>query len=148
MSKRGWLILGVGCVVVAVALVVTLIVRANFSGPRDYIADHYTRASAMDQSGGGRAYTSSAAPAAVAAAIAAKTHPKHRRNTGDRYFLQYSNDIVAVTPYQRGSMILVDNYRTGYQRHHTFISTYGWPSTPRSGGIGNDYRGGGTGGGK
>lgn len=147
MSKKGWIGVGVGSVVVAIVLIIALVARAD-SGPREYISQHYKRVSSLDQPGGGLAYTASGTPASVAKKIADNTHPKHNRHSGDRYFLQYSKDIVAVTPHDRGSMILVDNYRTGYQRHAAFIGIFGWPSTPRSGGLGNDFRGGGTGGGK
>ncbi|BDT88505.1 DUF4247 domain-containing protein [Nocardia cyriacigeorgica] len=148
MTRTAWLITGIISVIVAVALVVALIARAGADDePREYIADHYTRAAALDEPNNGLAYTATAAAPIVANEIARAARPLDKRSTEDKIFLQYRDDIIAVTPYQGGSKILVDDYRTGHRRHSHYVSTYGWASSG-GGGSGGGFRGGGSGDGK
>ncbi|WP_280232305.1 DUF4247 domain-containing protein [Nocardia cyriacigeorgica] len=147
MSRTAWLITGIISVIVALALVFALIVRVGDSDdPRDYIADNYTRAAALDEPNNGLAYTATAAAPAVANEIADAVRPLDKRSTEDKIFLQYRDDIVAVTPYQGGAKILVDDYSTGHRRHAHYVGGYGWASS--GGGSGGGFRGGGSGDGK
>ncbi|MBG0857422.1 DUF4247 domain-containing protein [Streptomyces spinoverrucosus] len=65
-----------------------------------------------------------------------------RTSSGTMVFLRYGDDIVAVSPYQGGSRIEVDDYRGGYYRWRSHLSSV-WPD-PDS----DSFRGGGPGSGK
>lgn len=148
MNRTAWLVTGIISVIVAIALVIAIIARVGDSDdPRDYIADTYTRAAALDEPNNGMVYTAAAAAPIVANQIAGAVRPLDKRSTEDKIFLQYRDDIVAVTPYQGGAKILVDDYRTGHRRHSHYVSSYGWSSSG-GGGSGGGFRGGGSGDGK
>ncbi|MBF6436360.1 DUF4247 domain-containing protein [Nocardia cyriacigeorgica] len=148
MSRTAWLVTGIISVIVAIALVIAIIARVGDSDdPREYIADTYTRAAALDEPNNGMVYTAAAAAPIVANEIAGAVRPLDKRSTEDKIFLQYRDDIVAVTPYQGGAKILVDDYRTGHRRHSHYVSGYGWASSG-GGGSGGGFRGGGSGDGK
>ncbi len=140
MKTRNWFILagvlgGVGILFTGLFL---------FSGsPRSYVSGHYSRASRFD-SGTGRAYTSSAAPSIVAAAIASHWKPAGRVVDGSGVYLRYSDDMVAVRPHGRGSLITVDGFRNGYHHYYSHVGGYWLPI----GGSGERFRGGGPGAGK
>jgi hypothetical protein len=85
---------------------------------------------------------SSDATSAVAKEIDGHTSAWDRTSDGDMVFLRYRNDIVAITPYQSGSRIEIDDYRSGYYRWKSHIGSV-WPD-PDS----NAFRGGGPGSGK
>lgn len=82
------------------------------------------------------------ATSAVAKEIDGHTSARDRTSDGDMVFLRYRNDIVAITPYQSGSRIEIDGYRSGYYRWKSHIRSV-WPA-PDS----NEFRGGGPGSGK
>ncbi|WP_171050140.1 DUF4247 domain-containing protein [Nocardia cyriacigeorgica] len=148
MNRTAWLVTGIISVIVVIALVVAIIARVGDSDdPREYIADNYTRAAALDEPNNGMVYTAAAAAPIVANQIAGAVRPLDKRSTEDKIFLQYRDDIVAVTPYQGGAKILVDDYRTGHRRHSHYVSSYGWSSSG-GGGSGGGFRGGGSGDGK
>ncbi|WP_280487345.1 DUF4247 domain-containing protein [Nocardia farcinica] len=104
----------------------------DIESARDYIAAKYTRASSLDQANDGRAYTAALAVGAITAAA----RPLDNRTLGERTYLQYRDDIITVAPHGAGALILVDQYRNGYQRHHSTVSGFGWPSQP----PGSEYR--------
>ena len=140
MSRRSWLL-------AAVCAVLVLLPTGCGSGydnddVRNYIADHYTRATRLDEKNNGMAYTAGKRVSAVADEITGTVHPLDRRTSGKRTFLQYRHDIIAITPHAGGAKILVDDYRTGHRRHQHYIGIFGWPS----GNTG--FRGGGPGDGK
>ncbi|MFJ6995646.1 DUF4247 domain-containing protein [Streptomyces sp. NPDC003090] len=56
-------------------------------------------------------------------------------------FLRYSDDIVAISPYQTGSLVQVDDYRSGHKRWKSRLSK--WPDPDSA-----SFRGGGPGSGK
>ncbi|MFC9246578.1 DUF4247 domain-containing protein [Streptomyces sp. NPDC057136] len=85
---------------------------------------------------------SSDATSTVAKEIDGHTSAKDLTSDGDMVFLRYRNDIVAITPYQRGSRIEIDDYRTGYNRWKPHVRSV-WPD-PDS----DAFRGGGPGTGK
>lgn len=115
-----------------------------FSGsPRSYVSGHYTRATGYDR-GTARAYTSGLAPTVVAGAIASHWKPAGRVADGSGVYLRYSDDMIAVRPRGRGSLITVDNFSNGY--HHYYSHVGGW--WVPSGGTGERFRGGGPGAGK
>ena len=66
-----------------------------------------------------------------------------RSSTRPGYFLRYSDDIVAITANGTGSRIYVDDERRGYS-HWLFFVGGVWGT----GGSGENFRGGGPGGGK
>jgi hypothetical protein len=93
--------------------------------------------------GNGMGYVDSTdATSAVAKEIHGHTSAGDRTSDGDMVFLRYRDDIVAITPYRRGSRIEIDDYRTGYQRWRPHIRSV-WPD-PNS----DEFRGGGPGSGK
>jgi hypothetical protein len=85
---------------------------------------------------------SSDATSTVAKEIDGHRSAKDRTSDGDMVFLRYRNDIVAITPYQSGSKIEIDDYRTGYTRWRPHVGSV-WPD-PDS----DAFRGGGPGSGK
>ncbi|MEV0292271.1 DUF4247 domain-containing protein [Nocardia sp. NPDC050710] len=98
----------------------------DFETARDFVAHKYSRATTLDQINDGRAYTTSQAPASVTSAITGASRPLDNRRAGDRTFLQYRNDIITVSPNGSGSLIVVDQYRNGYNRHQSTVSGWGW----------------------
>ncbi|MFD4351792.1 DUF4247 domain-containing protein [Nocardia sp. NPDC058518] len=109
--------------------------------PSEFVSENYQRAKQFDQANDGVAYLTAGAPAVVAAAIAKKTDPRDRRNTGDNHYLRFPpRYFIAVSPHAGGSLVLVDSYSNGNRRHHGHISGYGWTSGSAAG----DYRGGGS----
>ncbi|MFF9625035.1 DUF4247 domain-containing protein [Streptomyces griseosporeus] len=123
---------------VAAVLAAVLLTACSSDGengvPRSWIRDKYT-------AGGGGWVDPDSTPPQVADAI-----HRHRaaldRASGDRSeFLRYGDDMVTVSPYGKGSLISIEDYRNGYHRHHQHL-TY-WPS-PDS----QSFRGGGPGEGK
>jgi hypothetical protein len=85
---------------------------------------------------------SSDSTSAVAKEIDGHTSARDRISDGDKVFLRYRNDIVAISPYRNGSLIEIADYRTGYHRWNSHIRTT-WPN-PDS----DAFRGGGPGSGK
>ncbi|MFG3660583.1 DUF4247 domain-containing protein [Streptomyces sp. NPDC047706] len=78
----------------------------------------------------------------VASEIEKHTSAQDRTTSGSMVFLRYRDDIVAVSPYRGGSRIEMDDYRTGYHRWRSHLSSV-WPD-PDS----DSFRGGGPGSGK
>ncbi|MFC9962870.1 DUF4247 domain-containing protein [Nocardia ignorata] len=141
MTRTRWIVVGILAAVVAVIVaVVTVVAVTGPQDPREFVAEKYQRARQLDQANDGLAFTTAAAPAAVAAAIAKATEPRDRRNTGDNHYLRFDKDLVAVSPHAGGSLVLVDSWANGTRRHHSHTSSYGWTSGSAAG----DYRGGGS----
>ncbi|WP_175410722.1 DUF4247 domain-containing protein [Streptomyces sp. TRM64462] len=79
----------------------------------------------------------------VAREIDGHTAAQGRITDGDKEFLRYRNDIVAITPRaDGGSRIEIADYRSGYRRWKSHIRTQ-WPDPD-----GSAFRGGGPGSGK
>lgn len=140
MSRKTW-------VIAAVCAIIACVLSGcgsgdNRAGPRSYITSHYSRATNLDEQNNGRAYTANKRPGAVADEISKAARPLDRRSSGAMTFLQYRDDIIAVSPNGSGTKILVDDYRNGYRRHHSYMGAFGWPSDNSS------FRGGGSGAGK
>ncbi|WP_432135347.1 MULTISPECIES: DUF4247 domain-containing protein [unclassified Streptomyces] len=102
--------------------------------PRGWIADTYT----VD-AGGWRDRDS--VPGDVADAIDDHSHALDRASGDSMEFLRYGDDMVTVSPYRNGSLIQIEDYRNGYNRHSQHLSH--WPN-PYS----ESFRGGGPGTGK
>ena len=141
MSRQSWVIAAV-CAILACVLSGCGSDDDDGDGARSYITSHDTRAANLDEANDGRAYTANKQPGAVADEITKAARPLDRRSSGPTTFLQYRDDIIAISPYGSGSKILVDDYRNGYRRHHAFVSVFGWPSDN------SGFRGGGSGDGK
>ncbi|MGW0177743.1 DUF4247 domain-containing protein [Nocardia sp. NPDC003345] len=141
MSRKSWVIAAM-CAVLAAVLVGCGSDDDDNSGARSYIGSHYTRAAKLDEANNGMAYTANKAPNTAADEIAKASRPLDRRTSGPMTFLQYRDDIIAVSPNGSGAKILVDDYRNGHRRHHSYVSAFGWPSDN------SGFRGGGSGDGK
>lgn len=81
-------------------------------------------------------------PSEVADEIHGHASSRDRISSGGKVFLRYRDDIVAVSPYQSGSRIEIDDYRRGYSRWRPHIGSV-WPDPDSDG-----FRGGGPGSGK
>lgn len=141
MSRKSWVIAAV-CAILAVVLSGCGSDDDDGVGARSYIGSHYNRATNLDEANNGMAYTANKQPNSVADEIAKAARPLDRRSTGPLTFLQYRDDIIAISQNGAGTKILVDDYRNGHRRHHSYVSAYGWPSDNSS------FRGGGSGEGK
>jgi hypothetical protein len=83
-------------------------------------------------------------PAKVADEINKHSSAKDRLEDSGMVFLRYRNDIVAVSPYEKGSKIEIDSYNSGYHHWNSYIRNR-WPIPDTDGGA---FRGGGPGSGK
>ncbi|WP_327147688.1 DUF4247 domain-containing protein [Nocardia sp. NBC_01329] len=141
MSRKSWLVAAV-CVIFTVVLSGCGSDDDDDPGVRSYVGSHYTRAPKLDEANNGLAYTSNRSATATADEIAKGVRQLDRRTTGATTYLQYRNDIIAISPNGSGAKILLDDYRTGHRRHHSAVSVFGWPSDN------SGFRGGGSGEGK
>ncbi|NUP28543.1 MAG: DUF4247 domain-containing protein [Nocardia sp.] len=140
MSRKSW-------PVAAACVILTVMLSGcgsddDDAGVRSYVASHYSRATKLDEANNGLAYTSNKSPAATADDITRGVRQLDRRTAGATTYLQYRDDIIAVSPNGTGSKILLDDYRNGHRRHHSAVSAFGWPSDN------SGFRGGGSGDGK
>ncbi|MFI2333874.1 DUF4247 domain-containing protein [Nocardia rhamnosiphila] len=141
MSRKSWLF-AVCCVILTTVLAGCGSDDDDDLGVRSYIGSHYTRAPKLDEANNGTAYTSGKSPTATADDITKGVRQLDRRTTGATTYLQYRDDIIAISPNGTGAKVLVDDYRTGHRRHHSAVSVFGWPSDNTG------FRGGGSGDGK
>ncbi|MFF0451427.1 DUF4247 domain-containing protein [Streptomyces sp. NPDC004609] len=103
--------------------------------PTGWIRDEYTASTA--------GYVDNTDTASrVATEIDNHTSARGRTSDGDMVFLRYRDDIVAISPYMKGSLIEIADYRSGYQRWQNHLRSV-WPH-PNS----DEFRGGGPGSGK
>ncbi|MGH8882218.1 MAG: DUF4247 domain-containing protein, partial [Stackebrandtia sp.] len=83
-------------------------------------------------------------PSTVATAIADDTRPVDHGSHDGMEFMQYEDDIVAVSADGNGSKITVEDYETGYHHYHSYFAFFGWTSyRPGSSGFGGGGFGGG-----
>ncbi|GAA4917117.1 uncharacterized protein DUF4247 [Stackebrandtia albiflava] len=139
-KKTGWIVFAV---IAGVGLLIAVIAIANSSSsPRAFIGDRYDCDYNPDDVDSVRC-ESGDSPGVVASSIAADTSPIDRRTADDgTVFLQYSDDIVAISAAAAGSVILLDDYDTGYRRHSTYVSVFGWTATRPSSSSGGWGSGG------
>ncbi|MFD1832051.1 DUF4247 domain-containing protein [Streptomyces desertarenae] len=78
----------------------------------------------------------------VADEIDGHTSAQGRHADGDMVFLRYRDDIVAISPRRDGSLIEIDDYRSGHRRWKSRIGSV-WPDPDSAA-----FRGGGPGSGK
>ena len=123
-----------------VGLIVLLFAIFGGGGIRPYLDDNFRRQSA---NGNSVVYTSTAKPKAVYEQIRKARPPADTQLDPSGYFLRYSDDIVAITANGTGSRIYIDDERRGYS-HWLFFVGGVWGT----GGSGENFRGGGPGGGK
>ncbi len=131
--------------IVAVVAVIGVVAIASVIGPgvRGYLADNYSRVAA---NGDSVVYRSPRQPGRVYDDIRSATSPSQTFVESDRYFLRYSDDIVAVVPGNgAGSTIYVDDEDRGFQRWYPVLVPI-WGGPFRS--PGGFFRGGGPGFGK
>jgi hypothetical protein len=131
-------------VIVAVVAVIGVVAIASAIGPgvRGYLADNYTR---VGGSGESVVYRSPRPPRTVYDNIRAATSPSDTLVESGRYFLRYSDDIVAITSGNGGSTIYLDDEDRGFQRWYpVLVPIWGGPFR----GPGGLFRGGGPGFGK
>ncbi|MFI9584773.1 DUF4247 domain-containing protein [Streptomyces sp. NPDC052236] len=128
---------------ISVMFLATVALAACSSGSDDDGNDVPSSWIRKEYGGSGVGYVDkSDATSTVAEEIHDHTSAKDRTSDGDMVFLRYRNDIVAITPYQSGSKIELDDYRTGYSRWRPHVGSV-WPD-PDS----DAFRGGGPGAGK
>jgi hypothetical protein len=123
-----------------VGLIVLLFAVFGGGGIRSYLDDNFRRQSA---SGNSVVYTSTSKPKAVYEQIRSARPPADTQFDPSGYFLRYSDDIVAITANGGGSRIYIDDERRGYSHWLLFVGGV-WGT----GGSGENFRGGGPGGGK
>ena len=123
-----------------VGLIVLLFAIFGGGGIRSYLDDNFRRQSA---NGNSIVYTSTAKPKTVYEQIRSARPPADTQLDPSGYFMRYSDDIVAVTASGTGSRIYVDDERRGYAHWLPFVGGV-WGT----GGSGENFRGGGPGGGK
>lgn len=127
----------------ALAGIIAIAVLARGTTVRDHVDDTYTRASVLDVDDE-IAYTSTAAPSVVTAAIAGAWRPVSQYADASGVYLRYNDDMVLVRPHQGGSVIRVDDVDRAYRRYHSHVGgVWGWTS-----GHGESFRGRGPGAGK
>ncbi|MEO9326562.1 DUF4247 domain-containing protein [Gordonia aurantiaca] len=121
---------------------------------RDFISQNYQRNAALDD-GDVAAYLAEGTPAEVAEDIRDAERPTDQRtgasatgNIAGAQFLQYPDYLVALFPYAANQtrVMLSRDYRSGYNRYHSYIGGF-WVPTPGYSGSGSGNRGGGSGGG-
>ncbi|GLZ80561.1 hypothetical protein Afil01_53680 [Actinorhabdospora filicis] len=113
------------------------------NAPDSWIRNNYTRDVSLDEDDID-AFTSTAVPTTVAAAISGQSKPVDTKTASDgSIWLQYSDDIVAIFPYNGGSKIMIDEYERVHRHYYGYVGGW-WVSSPPGGGWG---RGGGSGGG-
>lgn len=138
MSLRGKLL--VAGAIGGVGLIVLLFAIFSGGGVRSYLDDNFRRQSASGQS---IVYTSDSKPKSVYENIRSARPPADVQVDPSGYFLRYSDDIVAITANGTGSRIYLDDERRGYVLWLPFVAGV-WGT----GGSGENFRGGGPGGGK
>lgn len=140
VSRRSWLF--AVCVVILTVVLSGCGSDDDDAGVRSYIGSHYTRAPQLDEANNGVAYTSDRSPTATADDITKGVRQLDRRTAGATTYLQYRDDIIAISPNGTGAKVMLDDYRTGHRRHHSAVGVFGWPSDNTG------FRGGGPGDGK
>lgn len=81
-------------------------------------------------------------PGSVAAEVERQSAAMDRLHSDDGWvFLRYADDIVAISPYQTGSLVQIDDYRSGHKRWKSRLAK--WPHPDSA-----SFRGGGPGSGK
>lgn len=145
MKPKHWFL--VAGLAAALALIIALItILSTGTGPRGYVANHYTRAAELDIRGDddNRAYTSAKPVTAVVREITSKWRPQSQTTDASGVYLRYSDDAVIVRPRQPGSVIHVMDADEAYRRYHGHVGHYwGWIGT-----HGESFRGRGPGAGK
>ncbi|MGW5050471.1 DUF4247 domain-containing protein [Actinokineospora sp. NPDC004072] len=127
----------------AIAAIIAITMLARGTSVRDYVQDSYTRAANLDQDDE-IAYTSTADPSTVTAAIVGAWKPVAQYADASGVYLRYNDDMVLVRPHNGGSVIRVDDVDRAYRRYHSHVSSsWGWTS-----GHGESFRGRGPGAGK
>lgn len=145
MKPKHWFL--VAGLAAALALIIALItILSTGTGPRGYVANHYTRAAELDIRGDddNRAYTSAKPVTMVVREITAKWRPQSQTTDASGVYLRYSDDAVIVQPRQPGSVIHVMDADEAYRHYHSHVGHYwGWIGT-----HGESFRGRGPGAGK
>lgn len=148
-------------IVVAGLIVIALLARACTSGsgsgadPTSYIEQTYERESNLDEDGIKAYVADGQTPQTVASDISADAEPIDRRASsenaaadgGDSVFLQYSDEIVSIFPYEGGSKVMLGDYEQAHSHYFVYLGGW-WAPTPGYGGGGSGNRGGGAGTGK
>jgi hypothetical protein len=123
-----------------VGLIVLLFAIFGGGGIRSYLDDNYKRQSARGDS---VTYVADSKPKSVYENIRSARPPADVQVDPSGYFLRYSDDIVAITADGGGTRIYLDDERRGYAHWLLFVGGV-WGT----GGSGENFRGGGPGGGK
>ncbi|WP_019855784.1 DUF4247 domain-containing protein [Actinopolyspora mortivallis] len=145
MKPKFWF--AIAAMAAVLGLIVALVtVFSTGTGPRGYVAKHYTRAERLDRPGDddNRAYTSRQSPSRVANSVARAWEPITQYTNETGVYLRYNRDAVIVQPRKRGSVIHVMDLDQAYRHYHPVVGgAWGWTSP-----HGRSFRGGGPGSGK
>ncbi len=145
MKPKFWFVIAAMTAVLAL-LVALVTIFSTGSGPRGFVANHYTRAAQLDIRGDddNEAYTSTKAPSKVTAVITSAWEPITQHTDASGVYLRYSDDGVIIRPRGRGSVIHVMEIDDAYRHFHGVVAGYwGWTGT-----RGEAFRGRGPGAGK
>ncbi|MGJ7908203.1 DUF4247 domain-containing protein [Actinopolyspora sp. H202] len=136
-----------GGVTAVVALIVAIaMISSTGTGPRAYVAEHYTRAERLDKPDDedNRAYTSDDSATDVVEDISLAWEPVSRYTDSSGVYLRYGEDAVMVRAREQGSVIHVMELDEAYEHYpHVVGGVWGW-----GGPHGQHFRGGGPGSGK
>lgn len=143
MSRHGKWFLAAGAAGVAGLVLAAFVIFAGSFSVAGFVSSKYSRASAQDIDDA-KAYTVNRRPSLVADEITKAWKPADSFADASGVYLRYSDDVVAIFPRGRGSLIMVEDADRAYRRYHSHVgSHWGWNSR-----YGGDYRGGGPGSGK
>lgn len=155
MNPGRWRIIGLIAVGVIVVLLLARACGRSGADPTAYIKQTYDRETSLDENGIDAYVAAGKTPQSVASDISANAEPLDRRTSsenaaadgGDAVFLQYSDRIVGIFPYQGGSKVMLGDYERAHSHWFIFVGGF-WGSSPGYGGGGAGNRGGGAGTGK
>ena len=126
----------------ASVLLAGIAILGGRTSPAGYVASNYTRAPHLDNND--TAYLADLPPSAVRKDITEAWTPLGEYADGSGIYLRYSDDVIAIFPAMKGSVIRVDDADDSYRRYYSVVGGHwGWPS-----GAGERARGGGPGSGK
>lgn len=155
MNSGRWRIIAFAVVGIIVLFVLARACGTSSDDPTSYITKTYERESSLDEDGIEAYVAAGKSPESVASDISANADPIDRRTSsenaaedgGNAVFLQYSDKIASIFPYQGGSKVMLGDYKKAHSHYFVYIGGF-WGSTPNYGGGGSGNRGGGVGTGK
>ncbi|NYH79000.1 hypothetical protein FHR84_002334 [Actinopolyspora biskrensis] len=146
MKPKFWFVIA-GMTAVLALIIALVTIFSTGTGPRGYVANHYTRAAQLDKPGDddNKAYTSARKPSEVANSVSRAWTPISQYTDDSGIYLRYREDAVVAQPRNnRGTVIHVMDIDQAYGHyHHVVGGVWGWTSP-----HGQTFRGRGPGAGK